>query len=289
MTKPDDGLPEARSEASSDAGWSETVTFAIATMGYLPFVLNLHASLVRLGLGAELVVYSLDDEAHVALQREGIRSIRAGNASTPHLSVWGTPSFARTMAFKYEVALTILQSGKDALYLDTDIVVLRNPFGYLRRALADSSADLAMQVQEPDFGFNAGFWFARARPAVVSLFDRLRQECAKGRDDQNLLNEWLPRDHSVSVLPLDAELFACGNQFLDGPLVEQGGYCIDRSLRPFPYEAAYLLHFNYLIGDEAKVWAMARHGALFHPRLASKTKGVLVRARRWIRRVWSGR
>ncbi len=266
-----------------------TVMFTIATSGYLPFVLNLHASLARLGLGESLLVYALDDESHAELNAAGVRSHRFGLADYRATSPFRSEDFARIMACKYGAALEILAANRNALYVDSDIVFLRDPTDELHRRLAGSDADLLMQFETPKNVFNAGFWLARPRPGVVTLFERLGEACRSGGDDQDLLNQWQSEGPGVSIEPLDAELFACGNQFLGGLPVEQGGFSIDRSKRPFPYREAYLLHFNYLIGEETKVRAMAQHGGIFHSLLAARTGGILFRLRRLLDRIRTGR
>jgi hypothetical protein len=77
---------------------------------------------------------------------------------------------------------------------------------------------------------------------------------------------------------LDPELFACGNQFLDGLPVSRGGYHIDRRVNPFPMDSAYLLHFNNVMGKREKAAAMVKRRVAFHPRLASVAReGKLLR------------
>jgi hypothetical protein len=106
----------------------------------------------------------------------------------------------------------------------------------------------------------------------MKLFSTLLTELSASDeyvDDQETLNAILKRSSVFAVESLDAELFACGNQFLAGPTVSRGGYHIDRRLHPFPMESAYLLHFNYVMGKREKAAAMVRHGVAFHPRIAS--------------------
>lgn len=267
-----------------------TVMFTIATEGYLPFVWNLHASLARIGLGDSLVIYTLDEESHLELSAELSATVRYPLAQAHRGNSFGTAEFARTMSYKYAVALDILKSGRHALYADSDIVFLRNPFGYLELMLADPGVDLAMQVEAPSGVFNAGFWLAKAVPAVMEPFEHLRNQLAQATtylSDQKTLNAWVKERGVPRIRGLDPELFACGNQFLKGVPLSRGGYHIDRSVRPFPFDEAYLLHFNFLINEAQKISAMARHGAIFHRRLESQV-GLQTRIVRWLRRLGSG-
>ena len=266
---------------------ANTTLFTIATEGYLPFVLNLHASLERLGLDKSLVVYCLDDRSHTVLSEARVPSIRYRLAETHKGNSYGTADFSRTMAYKYAVGLDLLKTGKNALYADGDIVFLRDPFGYLQEVLGDADADLVMQVEAPSGVFNAGFWLARAVPSVMGLFAHLQDRLAQADDyvsDQKTMNAWVRERGEPRIRGLDAELFACGNQFLEGVTIDRGGYHIDRSSRPFPRDEAYLLHFNFLINERQKIAAMARHQAIFHPMLAAQV-GLLTQAKLAVRRL----
>jgi hypothetical protein len=245
-----------------------TVMFTIATGGYIPFVLNLHASLKRVGMQDQLVAYSLDNTAHAELSAAGVRSSRY---TADNVQLWSdclTPQFERTMSFKYEVALDILKAGKNALYTDSDIVFLRNPIDYLRTVIAQSGADLVMQHELPKNAYNAGFWFARSTPSVIELFSDVRSalQASPPPGDQIVLNERLPLMRGIKTSALDADLFACGNRFLVSR--ERRASYADCSGRPFDADSAYMLHFNFLVGKEAKVLAMIRHNAVFHPSVA---------------------
>jgi hypothetical protein len=244
-------------------------------------VLNLHASMARIGLGEKLVVRSLDSDAHRCLADMGLRSTLSEGAAAPGWSDWGTPGFAKAMSFKYSVALAILGEGKNALYVDSDIVLLRDPVDYMRAIASERSSDLVMQFESPKNVYCAGFWLAAPTAGAVELFSKLLAALGASNDyvdDQETLNGILKPDSGFAVHALDPELFACGNQFLDGLPVSRGGYHIDRRVNPFPMDSAYLLHFNYVMGKREKAAAMVKRRVAFHPRLASVAReGKLLR------------
>lgn len=260
--------------------------FTIATSGYVAFVLNLYASMQRAGIGQSLVVYALDRAAHVAVERAGLRSRQYGHGERPAWSDFGTNEFARTMAFKYLIAVEILRSGRSAMYVDSDVVMLRDPVPNVLATLATADAHLAMQVEEPLHLLNAGFWCARPARPVIDLFSSLAERIMNSSayiDDQKELNRILPHDPSVRWTTLHPEQYACGNQFLPGRTVEEGGVHIDRSGAPFPFNDAFVLHFNFLTTKQQKVLAMLKTGMVLHPDLArevpilKRLRGVLWR------------
>jgi hypothetical protein len=258
-----------------------TVMFTIATNGYVPYVRNLHASLARLGLAEHLHIYSLDDDAHRELLESGLRSVRFDGSAAPDWSDWNTPGFIQLMSFKYAVALPMLEAGQNALYVDSDIVFLRDPFAHLRTVIEASTADIILQYESGKEVYCAGFWFARPTAALIELFRRLRDgldpatgEPAAAWDssgvlycDQTALNDYLRSGNGLTAERLDPELYACGNQFL-GTVHPKAREYIDRSKRPFDFDAAYLLHFNYVVGKESKAWQMLKHSAVFDSQLA---------------------
>ena len=245
-----------------------TVMFTIATAGYVPFVLNLHASLQRIGLGNQLVVYTPDRAVKRELSARGVHSLRFGGQRYPRWSDYAGPGFTEIVAYKYAVASEILNTGRNVLFVDGDIVFLRNPAQHLKDTIERTSADLIMQFESPKAVYNTGFWFAKPEPLVLELFRDIKHALLVDQTfncDQQCFNEIIRHRDKIRIQALDVELFACGNQFLEIDLAPS--VRIDRSSNPFPIGSAYLLHFNYLFGKEQKVTAIKKHDALFYPGL----------------------
>jgi hypothetical protein len=247
----------------------ETVMFTTATAGYVPFTLNLHASLQRIGLGNQLIVYTPHRSVNWKLWARGVRSVvRAGSQPFRRWSNFNTPEFGKFMAYKWAVGSEILNTGRNALFVDGDIVFLRNPAKHLRDVMERTSAHLIMQFEFPKNEYNTGFWLARPEPLVLEFF-RNMQDCLTVDKtltrDQQRFNEIIRERGKIRIQALDVELFACGNQFLGTSASSR--YIIDRSSNPFPFDSAYLLHFNYLVGKESKVEAMKKYNAVFYPGL----------------------
>ncbi|MBK9239152.1 MAG: hypothetical protein IPL75_02565 [Acidobacteria bacterium] len=243
-----------------------TEMFTLATSGYVPFVLNLHESLKRVGLGDHLVAYTLDDESDRALTVAGLTCRRFAGGVERAWSNWRTTGFQKIMEAKYSVALNLLRAGRHVLHVDSDIVFLKNPMSYLQDVMARSSAHLVLQSESPQNSYNAGFWFASPAPQVIEVFSDIQSTLRREEHwtcDQRLLNERVRQSNVLKTHALDPALFACGNQFLE----EKRKRHFDPAGPPFDTEAAYLLHFNFIIGMETKVLAMKKHGALMFPGL----------------------
>ncbi|MGA2329101.1 MAG: putative nucleotide-diphospho-sugar transferase [Bryobacteraceae bacterium] len=243
-----------------------TVMFTIATGGYVPFVLNLEASLEQIGMGRQLLVYALDDKAQQELSVSGVRSVRYPTERCRYWSDYGTPEFGRIASYKYAVGCAVLKSGKNALFVDGDVVFLRNPMSYLREIVRETSADLAVQFESPKNVYNTGFWFATSHPPVIELFSEVQKSLLAQTFscDQVCFNAHLGLATGIRICALDPDLFACGNRF-----IEDSAEFAGRSNNRLPVDAAYVLHFNYVVGKEAKVSAMRKYGVVFYPGLAT--------------------
>lgn len=260
------GLGWAVSAAQSKQFLPNTIMYTLATAGYVPFVLNLHESMRRVGMAECLVTFTPNEAVQRELSACGLRIFSLGREELPDWGDWFTPEFARIVSLKFAVASEILMSGRNAFFIDADIVFLRNPADYLQEIVSRSSAQMIMQYEAPKNVYNAGFWFARPHPAVIQLFQDIRKNLIdKTYSDQACLNELARENIQIEIEALDPELFACGNQFLGG--LSDAPETIDRSIQPFDFASAYLLHFNYVVGKRAKVSAMKEHNSLFYPGL----------------------
>jgi Nucleotide-diphospho-sugar transferase len=253
----------------------DTTVFTIATAAWVSFVLNLLASFEASGIDPRrLVVYALDDDTERSLQHAGVPLAQIKRHDVGQVDDWvihmDTPEFNRIMSAKYAIAVPILRSGRSVLFVDGDVVFLRDPTAYLSAVASTSRADLIMQFELPKNEYNAGFWYANNSPSVIELFTQMERSLLCDESllhDQDMFNSMVASGTKLRIHPLDVKLFACGNQIYETPEVA---------------EDAYILHFNYLSGPERrsdKLLAMERVGAVMHPRLASDVR----RAKRRVR------
>jgi Nucleotide-diphospho-sugar transferase len=257
---------------SGDEKLPNTVMYTIATAGYVSFALNLLESMRRVGLGSQLVIFTPDQQVCAELSSLGVHCRYFPHQQVAKWSEYGTSGFGAIAAYKFAVGCDILDAGSNALFVDGDIVFLRNPIQYLREIVEGSSAELVMQFESPKEVYNTGFWYAKSDPLVSQLFKDIQHSLLVEKAfncDQECFNSLIPGKRQIRIAALDVKLFACGNQFLDvGP--PEG---VDLHSNPFPFDAAYLLHFNYVVGREQKIAAMKKCGALIHFQLASEFKG----------------
>jgi hypothetical protein len=250
-----------------------TVMYTLATAGYVPFVLNLYESMKRVGMAEYLVVYTPSEAVQRELSAYGLRCQSLGKEELPDWGDYWTDAFAQIVALKYSIALEILKSGNNALFVDGDIVFLRNPADYLQEVISQSEAQMIMQYESPKNVYNTGFWFARPHTAVIQFFQDIRKSLLVDNTflcDQTCFNELMRHSNKIEIEALHAELFACGNQFLGS--LSDAPETIDRSTRPFDFASAYLLHFNYLTGKRRKVNAIKECNSLFYPGLLENTE-----------------
>ena len=128
--------------------------YTLATAGYVPFVLNLHESMKRVGIAECLVAFSPNEAAQRQLSAYGLCALSLGREDLPDWGDWFTPEFARIVSLKFAIASEILMSGRNALFVDADIVFLRNPTDYLQEITSRSSAQLIMQYEAPKNVYN---------------------------------------------------------------------------------------------------------------------------------------
>jgi hypothetical protein len=147
---------------------SDTIMFSIATAEYVPFVMNLHESMQRVGLGKHLRVYTPNHNVQQTLLAAGVDSLRFGDQDLANWADFASSfEWTRIMAYKYAVATEILKSGKNALFIDGDIVFLRNPVQHLSEIIGKVSAQIIMQFEYPKNVYCTGFWFARPHSYVL--------------------------------------------------------------------------------------------------------------------------
>jgi hypothetical protein len=267
------GLGRAALPAASKQFLPNTMMYTLATAGYVPFVLNLHESMKRVGIAEHLVAFTPNEAVKNELSAYGLQALSFGTEALPDCGKFWTPEFAQIVALKFAVGIEILTSGKNALFIDSDIVFLRNPVDYLLELISQSTAQMIMQYESPKNVYNTGFWFARPHPAVVQIFEDICKCLVNNMyfDDQTCFNELMRGNDQIRVEPLNARLFACGNQFL-GEL-SGAPEVIDQSMHPFDFASAYILHFNYVLGTRAKVNAMKECNSLFYSGLFGSPGG----------------
>jgi hypothetical protein len=164
---------------------------------------------------------------------------------------------------KFEGILHLLGQKTDVLYIDTDIVLLSDPFKYI-----DFKYDLNVQSDECKAPYKhsylcTGFMYIKSNfktkrffaEAIVEMEQsnyKLADQCALNLliAKDNLLKNANVTEH-MSVKVLDVCKFPNGCRYFDGT---------DKNCRK---KDAVIVHNNYLIGIENKMQRFKKYGLLF--------------------------
>ena len=235
----------SREDAAAKVARNGTVIVTAANFGYLNHVQNFKCFMDRLGLNFLLV--ALDERAFEGAQRLGVvsvslttagrnasRRVRGTDAqrtqqirSSPQSALvveeaaadYHTHGFHVITVRKIEAVVRVLQLGFDVLFIDSDVVLLRDPFPLLGAALAASKADyiftsnklcpaaggLPFDFRNPQEEGNTGLFFVRPSPGILALLNATIAAAPSfpGLDDQSIF--WrvarAARDVQVVALP----------------------------------------------------------------------------------------
>ena len=232
-------------DAAAKVARNGTVIVTAANFGYLNHVQNFKCFMDRLGLNFLLV--ALDERAYEGAQRLGVvsvslttagrnasRRVRGTDAqrtqqirSSPQSALvveeaaadYHTHGFHVITVRKIEAVVRVLQLGFDVLFIDSDVLLLRDPFPLLGAALAASKADyiftsnklcpaaggLPFDFRNPLDEGNTGLFFVRPSPGILALLNATIAAAPSfpGLDDQSIF--WrvarAARDVQVVALP----------------------------------------------------------------------------------------
>lgn len=128
--------------------------------------------------------------------------------TTPAL--YGTTRFSNVVNMKVVFIQVLLQRGKQVLYCDSDIVVLKNPLPYMEPMLQDK--DVIVQREKHDQTvLCTGFVLVKPTPATLKTFDWHRIPTT-ATSEQPMLN-YLFQKFDVPHLPLSTRLFPSGAEW----------------------------------------------------------------------------
>ena len=160
----------------------------------LDFVYTFVKHLIALGQ-RHYLIGALDEKALRGLQARGIPCFFMDSGLTTNDYGWGTYAFRQLGLHKVQLVLDLAKTGVDALTVDADAFVLRDPAAYFR-ALPDadvlmSSDHLTATNGYDDDGlegpggfysaFNIGYIFIRAR--AIEFVEAWRDTCYKRKND----------------------------------------------------------------------------------------------------------
>ena len=236
-----------------------TALFTFATLGYVEFAANLHASL-RIHdpeMARSLVVFCPDRKALDALEERGLFGMAVGENELPEFADFGNDSFSKVVTWKFVLARQLLQQADNVFWCDGDVVATAPISERVHDVLATSGCDIVMQYESPKEVFNTGFWLARGSPGVKRMLADVAAHTAlkDSFDDQGYFNETQAHSADLTIAALDVDEFRCGNRFYFSYL--------------FRRPDCRMMHFNYTTGRQTKRSLMVGHRCwhLEEPRL----------------------
>ena len=209
--------------------------------GYIEYTENLLISLRNVGIN-DLNIYCVGQKSYNYFKNKGflVRLINTNIISNANkFQNWRTKNFNKLMFYKLKLVHEELKSNKRVLYIDGDIVFLRNTLEEIENT---KNFDIVGQ-----FDFNpvsdvktlcAGFMMINSNEKTLNLFDpeKVPKELLNRKfhfDDQKYINR------NINNLKYD---------FFDLKDYPNGAYFYKnyKNLNPA------IIHFNYIVGDKKK-------------------------------------
>ena len=162
---------------------------------------------------------------------------------------YATPDFNRLMRAKVEVILDAMETNKEVLWVDTDIVFLKNCLEDIR--VRKGTAEMCFQPNVEN-QYCAGFFYVRSSPRtknfLKSIIEFMKQN--PNVDDEQVFNHTL---HMFGLLAttLPYWQYPVGRAFFS----DDGG--ISSALEPSKIN---IVHNNWIVGNENKVARFKKNG-----------------------------
>lgn len=215
----------------------------LTNSGYKDLTLNLLKSMKVENIDNLLKIYTLDKECYDYLKKEypnnkveyinldkldnWIEYKAAQNPDTEGKKLWSTITFQKIVVIYEE-----LKNNKDCIFIDGDIVIIKNPSEYLNNNIKDN--DILIQNDECDNNDKnkacSGFMYIKSNIKTINIFNPDNIDKNKFINDQNYIRGQLKK---IKYDVLDLELYPNGKYF--------------RNFRP---KNPYIIHFNHDVGKQ---------------------------------------
>lgn len=224
----------------------------LANAGYVKagFVSNWWDSLKKVGLQNQAEIYASDANALRILKKRRTPCEIWQDPCLHETGTWstfGSPEFRQTTLSKLSLVSHLLDQGKPILFVDSDVVFLKNPLPWLTSQNFDTplvfQSDNRMYKDSEKSLICTGFFLMAPDLKLKQVLDITRPDVENFAHDQELLQSRIVghRETPFSLLPQ--------SHFPNGS-------CL--SLGRIPKEAL-IIHFNFL-KKNAKLIAMRRFG-----------------------------
>jgi len=246
-----DSLLEARIADMDDDILVACVNGGYATSG---IVENWYRSIERCELRSKVLLVVLDTVAQDYLTKRGIPTVRwnANSMAPPATAVCFRAEGWRDITFsKIRLVHRLLAAGKNVLFSDVDIVVLKNPFA----SMLSANVDIAIQSDVPGdchcddwskASVCSGFYLVRSNQKTIHAFNCDRDDVAGIERDQQLLHYRIATQQEMSSAILPRHRFPNGSYWE-----------MQKNADPT------IIHYNWCVGVDEKISRMKRDGNWF--------------------------
>eukprot|EP00013_Stygamoeba_regulata_P002601 CAMPEP_0177636412 /NCGR_PEP_ID=MMETSP0447-20121125/4425_1 /TAXON_ID=0 /ORGANISM="Stygamoeba regulata, Strain BSH-02190019" /LENGTH=368 /DNA_ID=CAMNT_0019138273 /DNA_START=56 /DNA_END=1162 /DNA_ORIENTATION=- len=247
------------------------IVLTFANLAFCDMHLNLVRQLHAVGLGAHYITVALDRQAARFLHAQGVCVIFPFEHSGSNFSLgdsrYATPDYNHLVNQKVLFTLKTVELGYNALVIDTDSGVSRNPLEYIHLHIPPDfdllveMEDLPSNCGDPffwnstvhetplpcdEFISSAGFYYVRATPAGVRFEQKLWTRVSYNETyfEQVSMNIILINTSGFRVRFFDPFLFACGKAYFRDPKFEE------------KYGRPVSVHANWMTGHDIKRGAL---------------------------------
>ena len=223
--------------------------------------LNCIYSLKNVGVKDDnILLYAADEVSYEKLNLYGLNVKLIEGATFNKYQDWNTTGFHRVVHHKIKSIIDALKKGNNIFYLDTDIVVFKNPMEFVSDGPNSESFDIMIQddsdMQGRWHSLCTGVVFIRSNEKTLKFYDECMKLHAKNikdgksTGDQASFNETYANknriegleDLKLAVLPM--EWFPNGQAYFDNHIGET---------------EKYLVHNNYISGVSSKIQRFKEH------------------------------
>ncbi|XP_071818160.1 uncharacterized protein [Apostichopus japonicus] len=228
--------------------------------GYIPLLLNLLSSISRLHIQSRILVICEEKDAYVELWKIRYQYLDSDldleialthkDTSPSQALDFKTSSYKKLVRKRIAYYKLLLANGIDFLYIDTDIVLLADPFPYF-----NSNDDIFIQFDQQRM-LCSGFVYFKARNITISFTDTWAKFVhTDNQGNQRIFNKKLrrfqERDYGMKVKVLPPNRFMSGKTFK-----YSNSSWYERTPRPVEIHANFMIGYNTKVNwlKENKLW-----------------------------------
>lgn len=230
----------------------DNVVFCVANNSIFEMTLNLYKSALRHNIN--LVVFALDQNIVDNFSKESgaetnynIVKYFDQNSSikSDQFYEYGKESFKNVLWQRFLIGNRILKTGKTYIYLDTDIVIMKNFIQDTLDSLKTNNIDCVIQFNGRDCC--TGYFAMRPTRNTLNFnlqfLERLNYQ--KYTTNQPFFNGILVKNRLLNVMLLDRNKYPNGKYYYDNCKQIEN--------------VCYLIHFNCIVGYENKINKMKNY------------------------------